>query len=116
MSTSTTVLVVDDHALVREGLSTVLDLQPDLSVVGTAAMVWVGGGAPAMMIRTRSRPGISPSQSAAASSTGADVTEGWDNAVVTATVVTIGGAVLVAWVARRPAPARTLAVDDTLDA
>ena len=39
MSTSTTVLVVDDHALVREGLSTVLDLQPDLSVVGTAATV-----------------------------------------------------------------------------
>ncbi len=29
----------------------------------------VGGGAPATMIRTRSRPGIGPSQSAAASST-----------------------------------------------
>ncbi len=39
MSAVTTVLVVDDHALVREGLSTVLDLQPDLSVVGTAATV-----------------------------------------------------------------------------
>ena len=32
-------------------------------------MVRDGGGAPATMIRTRSRPGISPSQSAAASRT-----------------------------------------------
>ena len=35
----TSVLVVDDHALVREGLSTVLGLEPDLTVVGTAVDV-----------------------------------------------------------------------------
>ena len=35
----------------------------------TRTTVFVGGGAPAMMIRTRSRPGISPSQVWAASST-----------------------------------------------
>jgi DNA-binding NarL/FixJ family response regulator len=31
------VLVVDDHAIMREGLSALLDSEPDLSVVGTAA-------------------------------------------------------------------------------
>lgn len=39
MSAPTTVLVVDDHALVREGLSAVVELQDDLTVVGTAATV-----------------------------------------------------------------------------
>ena len=37
----------------------------------TRATVFVGGGAPATMIRTLSRPGISPSQLSAASSTDA---------------------------------------------
>ncbi len=37
----------------------------------TRTTVFVGGGAPAMMIRTRSRPGISPSHVCAASSTAA---------------------------------------------
>lgn len=32
-----TVFVVDDHAIVREGLASLLAAQPDLSVIGTAA-------------------------------------------------------------------------------
>ena len=32
-----TVLIVDDHAVVRQGLRTFLDLQPDIKVVGEAA-------------------------------------------------------------------------------
>ena len=46
-----------------------MNSQPSSS--STRTTVFVGGGAPAMMIRTRSRPGISPSQSCAASSTAA---------------------------------------------
>ena len=46
-----------------------MNSQPSSS--STRATVFVGGGAPAMMIRTLSRPGISPSQSWAASSTAA---------------------------------------------
>lgn len=38
-ATPTTVLLVDDHELVREGLASVLDLEDDLTVVGTAATV-----------------------------------------------------------------------------
>jgi DNA-binding NarL/FixJ family response regulator len=37
-----TVLLIDDHALVREGLATVLDLEDDLQVVGTAGSVAEG--------------------------------------------------------------------------
>ncbi|GAB6984775.1 response regulator transcription factor [Nocardioides pyridinolyticus] len=33
---TTTVLLVDDHELIRNGLAAVLDLEPDLDVVGTA--------------------------------------------------------------------------------
>lgn len=33
------VLVVDDHPVVREGMATVLDREPDLSVVGAAASI-----------------------------------------------------------------------------
>ena len=33
----TTILIVDDHAIVREGLKMVLDLESDLEVVGEAA-------------------------------------------------------------------------------
>lgn len=36
-ATSTTVLVVDDQTLVRDGFAMILDAQPDLTVVGTAA-------------------------------------------------------------------------------
>lgn len=39
MSDPVSVLLVDDHELVREGLASVLDLEDDLSVVGTAANV-----------------------------------------------------------------------------
>ena len=46
-----------------------MNSQPSSS--STRTTVFVGGGAPAMMIRTRSRPGISPSQVWAASSTAA---------------------------------------------
>ena len=41
----TTILIVDDHAIVREGLKMVLDLEADLEVVGQAAN---GGEAVAM--------------------------------------------------------------------
>ena len=41
----TTILIVDDHAIVREGLKMVLDLEADLGVVGQAAN---GGEAVAM--------------------------------------------------------------------
>lgn len=36
---STTVLLVDDHELIRSGLAAVIDLEPDLAVVGTAGTV-----------------------------------------------------------------------------
>ena len=34
-----TVLLVDDHELIRSGLGAVLDLEPDMSIVGTAGSV-----------------------------------------------------------------------------
>jgi DNA-binding NarL/FixJ family response regulator len=36
---TTSVLLVDDHELIRNGLAAVLDLEPDLDVVGTAGTV-----------------------------------------------------------------------------
>lgn len=36
MSEPITVLVVDDHAIVRQGVRTLLDMHPDLQVVGEA--------------------------------------------------------------------------------
>lgn len=33
---TTTVLLVDDHELIRNGLASVIDLEPDLDIVGTA--------------------------------------------------------------------------------
>ncbi|HYF72209.1 MAG TPA: response regulator transcription factor [Nocardioides sp.] len=38
----TTVLLIDDHELIRSGLAAVIDLEPDLTVVGTAATVAAG--------------------------------------------------------------------------
>ncbi len=45
------VLIVDDHAVVRQGLRTFLELQPDLAVVGEAA-----GGTAALELAGRVRP------------------------------------------------------------
>ena len=42
---TTSVLLVDDHELIRNGLSAVLDLEPDLDIVGTAATVTEALGA-----------------------------------------------------------------------
>jgi DNA-binding NarL/FixJ family response regulator len=36
---TTTVLLVDDHELIRSGLAAVLDLEPDLTIVGTCGTV-----------------------------------------------------------------------------
>jgi DNA-binding NarL/FixJ family response regulator len=42
MSDITTVLLIDDHELIRDGLGAVIDLEPDLSVVATAGSVMEG--------------------------------------------------------------------------
>lgn len=39
---SLSVLLIDDHELIRDGLGAVIDLEPDLDVVGTAASVAEG--------------------------------------------------------------------------
>jgi DNA-binding NarL/FixJ family response regulator len=36
------VLLIDDHELIRDGLGTVIDMEPDMDVVGTAATVAEG--------------------------------------------------------------------------
>jgi DNA-binding NarL/FixJ family response regulator len=53
MSSGLRVLVVDDQQIVREGLATILDLLPDVSVVGTAA-----DGAEAVALVARRRPDV----------------------------------------------------------
>ncbi len=53
MSAALRVLVVDDQQIVREGLATILDLLPDVSVVGTA-----GDGAQALELVARRRPDV----------------------------------------------------------
>lgn len=47
------ILVVDDHTIVRQGLRSVLDLEPDFTVVGEAA-----GAAQAVAASARLRPDI----------------------------------------------------------
>ncbi len=39
MSARTTILIVDDHAMVRKGLRMTMDAQPDILVVGEAGTV-----------------------------------------------------------------------------
>ena len=39
MNDTISILLVDDHELIRSGLGAVLDLEPDMSVVGTAGSV-----------------------------------------------------------------------------
>jgi DNA-binding NarL/FixJ family response regulator len=53
MSTPITVLVVDDHVLLREGLAAYLGAQPDISVVGTA-----GDGRAALLAALEHRPRV----------------------------------------------------------
>jgi len=53
MTASLRVLVVDDQRIVREGLATILDLLPDVSVVGTAS-----NGAEALELVARCRPDV----------------------------------------------------------
>ncbi|MCM0621668.1 response regulator [Nocardioides bruguierae] len=49
----TTVMVVDDHELIRNGLAGVFDLQPDMRVVATA-----GGVQEALALYARARPQV----------------------------------------------------------
>ena len=49
----TRVLVVDDHALIREGLASVLALQPDIEIVGKA-----GDGREALRLAQQLRPDL----------------------------------------------------------
>ncbi len=53
MNSALRVLVVDDQQIVREGLATVLDLLPDVSVVGSAV-----NGAEALELVARRRPDV----------------------------------------------------------
>ena len=53
MSSALRVLVVDDQQIVREGLATILDLLPDVSVVGTA-----GDGQEALELVARRLPDV----------------------------------------------------------
>ncbi len=50
---ATRVLIIDDHAVVRRGLRSILELEPELVVVGEA-----GTAAEAMEVAERSRPEI----------------------------------------------------------
>jgi DNA-binding NarL/FixJ family response regulator len=50
---STRVLIVDDHAIVRRGLRSILDLEEDIAVVGEA-----GGPAEALRTVERTRPEV----------------------------------------------------------
>lgn len=53
MTSPLRVLVVDDQQIVREGLATILDLLPDVSVIGTA-----GNGNEALELVARRRPDV----------------------------------------------------------
>jgi DNA-binding NarL/FixJ family response regulator len=53
MSITTRVLIVDDHAVVRQGLRTFLDLEPSLEVIGEAA-----NGAEAVRASRRLNPDV----------------------------------------------------------
>lgn len=53
MSLPLRVLLVDDHAMVRQGLKTVLDSYPDVEVVGEA-----GDGQEALTLAERLRPEV----------------------------------------------------------
>ena len=53
MSAALRVIVVDDQQIVREGLATILDMLPDVSVVGTAC-----DGAEALEMVARRRPDV----------------------------------------------------------
>jgi DNA-binding NarL/FixJ family response regulator len=59
----TSVVVVDDHRLVRAGLRTIIDASPDLEVVGEAgdgaqAVTVVGETAPDVVLMDLSMPGV----------------------------------------------------------
>jgi DNA-binding NarL/FixJ family response regulator len=63
MSVRTTVVVVDDHRLVRAGLCTIIDASADLEVVGEAgdgaqAVTVVGEARPDVVLMDLSMPGV----------------------------------------------------------
>ncbi|MCL8027041.1 response regulator transcription factor [Nocardioides bruguierae] len=64
----TTVMVVDDHELIRNGLAGVFDLQPDMRVVATA-----GGVQEALALYARARPQVVVTDLQLQDGTGLDV-------------------------------------------
>ena len=63
MTTTTTILLVDDHKVVRQGVRAFLDLQPDLSVVaeagnGEEAVVQAQEHAPDVVLMDLIMPGM----------------------------------------------------------
>jgi DNA-binding NarL/FixJ family response regulator len=60
---TTTVLIVDDHAIVRQGLRLLLESQPDIEVIGEAkdaetAVQWVKTKKPMLVLMDLIMPGI----------------------------------------------------------
>ena len=84
-----TVLLVDDHAVVREGLRALLDAEPDLEVVGEC-----GDGDEAVRLAAELRPDVVLMDLRLPGRDGADATRAIDAAVVVLTTYDTDGDIL----------------------